>query len=153
MSRQIETQPPGLSGYRYEPRPIRFIGVSTTPAGWSVKNYAITVAGHHDALPVHSATHNSHGVAILTMHLGLQGFWVLIDWWAYGDVLMHRHLRAPVDNFTDLQDAAAEGFGPCVWELAVQAHERRAWLQHVLANPQGSDLGKYRLPSGMFRPP
>lgn len=158
MSRQIETQLPGLSGYRYEPRPIRFLGVRTTPAGWNVKNYAIMAVGHGDtlpkvgveaawqaltaALPVHSA-HDSHGVAVLTMHLGLQGFWVLIDWWAYGDVLMHRHLRAPVDDVTNLQDAAADGFGPCVWELAVQAHERRAWLQHVLANPQGPDLGAY----------
>ena len=56
---------------------------------------------------------------------------------------MHRHLRAPVDSFADLQDAAAEGFGPCIWELAVQAHERQAWLQHVLANPNGPDLDAY----------
>ena len=144
MSRQIETQLPGLGGYRYEPRPIRFLGVSTIPDGWNVKSYVIMVAGHSDAfpeagtetawqalaaaLPAHSATGDSHKVAILTMHLGLQGFWVLIDWWAYGDVLMHRHLRAPVGNFANLQNVAAEGVGPCVWELAVQAHERRAWL-------------------------
>ena len=124
-----------------------------------MKNYAIMAAGHGDtlptsgveaawqaltaALPVHSATHDSHGVAVLTMHLGLQGFWVLIDCWAYGDVLMHRHLRAPVDSFAGLRDAATEGFGPCVWALAVQAHERQAWLRHVLANPHGPDLGSY----------
>lgn len=62
---------------------------------------------------------------------------------AHGDVLRHRHLHASVDDLTDLQDAAAEGFGPCVWEFAVQGHERRAWLRHVLANLQGPDLDAY----------
>ena len=77
------------------------------------------------------------------MHMGLQGFWVLVDWWAYGDVLMHRHFRAPVERPDDLRDAAADGFGPCVWELAVQAHERGAWLRHVLARRGGPDLAAY----------
>ena len=159
MSKQIETQLPGLFGYRYELRPIRFLGVSTTPSGWNVKSYAITVADLGGTLPdkgvelawqaliaalsVPSDTKDGHGVAILTMHLGLRGFWVLVDWWASGDMLMHRHLRAPVDSLSDLRDVSAEAFGPCVWELAVQAHERRAWLEHVLARPQGPDLPAY----------
>ncbi len=159
MSQQSEASPSVLSGYRYEPRSIRFLGVSTLLAGWSVKSYAITVAGHDPALPevgvaaawhtlsemlpLASAGHESHGVAIQTMHLGLKGFWVLVDWWAYGDVLMHRHLHAPVTDPGALQDMSAEGFGPCVWELAVQAHERRAWLEHMLARPQRPDLQAY----------
>ncbi len=78
-----------------------------------------------------------------TIHLGLKGLWVLIDWWAYGDVLMHRHLHAPVTDPGALQDVSTEGFGPCVWELTVQAHERRASLEHMLARPQGPDLQAY----------
>ena len=159
MSQQTEMQPPGLAGYRYEMRPIRFLGVSTTPSGWNVKSYAITVADLGGTLPdkgvglawqaliaalsVPSDIKDGHGVAILTMHLGLRGFWVLVDWWASGDMLMHRHLRAPIDNLGDLRDVSAEAFGPCAWELAVQAHERRAWLEHVLARPQGPDLPAY----------
>ena len=42
-----------------------------------------------------------------------------------------------------LRDAAVEGFGPCVWELAVQAHERQAWLRYVLVNPHGPDVDAY----------
>ncbi len=159
ITQQIEAKPPGLSGHRYEPRPIHFLGASTTPAGRHVKSYAIMAAGHGDklpeagieaswqaltaALPACPTARDSHGVAILTMHLGLQGFWVLIDWWANDDVLMHRHLHAPVDRPAELRDAATEGFGPCVWELAVQAHEHRAWLQHVLANPNGPNMREY----------
>ena len=152
---------PGLGGYVYEPRPIRFLGVAATGAGWRVKRYTITVAGAESIvpeiatkaawraaeaalpLPSDSAAHGGHGTAVLTMHMGLQGFWVLVDWWAHGDILMHRHFRAPVDRPEALCDVSAGGFGPCVWELAVQAHERAAWLRHVLANPAGPDVDAY----------
>ena len=159
MAHQASLVPPGLQGYTYEPRPISFLGTTRTQARWRVKQHAITLAGRKGAmaeaavqaaqqaaelaLPRPPGADGSHGVAVLTMHMGLQGFWVLVDWWAHGDVLMHRHLRAPVERPEALRDAAADGFGPCVWELAVQAHERQAWLRHVLANPQGPDVEAY----------
>lgn len=147
----------GLVGYVYEPRPIRFLGVEGTGSGWRVKRYAIAAAGRRvtdeaagaawraaeASLPRPPDAEGRHGVAVLTMHMGLQGFWVLVDWWAYGDVLMHRHLRAPAERPDSLRDAAADGFGPCVWELAVQAHERAAWLRHVLTRRGGPDLPGY----------
>ncbi len=159
MAHQASVAPPGLSGYTYEPRPICFLGTVQTQAGWRIKRYAITLAGKEDAIPdaaMHAAEQaavtalpllpgadGSHGLAMLIMHMGLQGFWVLVDWWAHGNVLMHRHLRAPVERSEALRDAAPEGFGPCVWELAVQAHERQAWLRHVLVNPRGPDMAAY----------
>ena len=159
MEQQSEAGVLGLGTYRYEPRPIRFLGVSSTPGEWHVKRYAITVAGHGgalpetaaeacwqastDALPAAPTGRGGHGMAVLTMHMGLQGFWALLDWWAHNDIPMHRHWRASADDPAALRDAAADGFGPCVWELAVQAHERRAWLRHVLANPAGPDLRDY----------
>ncbi len=137
MTHQASAVPPGLHGYTYEPRPICFLGTIHTQAGWRIKRYAITLAGRKGmipeiaaqaaeraagtALPLLPGAHASHGAAVLTIHMGLQGFWVLVDWWAHGDVLMHRHLRAPVEQPEALRDAAPEGFGPCVWELAVQA--------------------------------
>ena len=95
------------------------------------------------ALPLPPDIDGGHGVAVLTMHMGLQGFWVLLDWWAHGDILMHRHFRAPVAQPEALRDVSADGFGPCVWELAVQAHEREAWLRHVLANPAEPSVEAY----------
>lgn len=94
-------------------------------------------------MPCPADAGDRHGVAVPTMHMGPQGFWVLVDWWANGDVLMYRHMRAPVERPDDLRDAAADGFGPCVWELAVQAHERGAWLRHVLTRRGGPDLAAY----------
>ena len=31
----------------------------------------------------------------------------------------------------------------CVWDMAVIAYERDAWVQHVLMNPGGPDLDAY----------
>lgn len=58
-------------------------------------------------------------------------------------MLMHRHCHASLDDPTRFADVASRHVGPCVWELAVQAHEREAWLRHVLANPAGPDLDAY----------
>lgn len=161
MGQQASTAPlSGLSDYTYEPRPVRFLGVAVTGAGWRIKHYSITAAGMGGTVPAAAAQAawrtaeaalplppdtggDRHGIAVLTMHMGLEGFWVLVDWWAHGDILMHRHFRAPVNEPETLCDVAAGGFGPCVWELAVQAHERDAWLRHVLANPAGPDLRAY----------
>ena len=159
MAHQASAVLPGLDGYTYEPRSVTFLGTVRSRTEWHIKRYAITMAGRKGvipeaaaqaaeraagvALPLPPGAGASHGVAVLTMHMGLQGFWVLVDWWAHGDVLMHRHLRAPVEQPEALRDVAAEGFGPCVWELAVQAHERQAWLRHVLVNPHGPDVDTY----------
>ena len=159
MEQRVRMEPSGLNGYRYEPRPIRFLGAGEAKAGWRVKRYVITAPRHggvlpeaattaseaalHEALPAGRRDGEAHGVAILTTHLGVQGLWVLVDWWASGDILMHRHHHAPVDSPAELRDVSGQGFGPCVWELAVQAHEREAWLRHVLAAPAGPDLPAY----------
>lgn len=154
---QHGTTDAGPSGYVYEARPIRFLGAASTGGGWRVKRYTIAAAGRRvveeaaDAawrtaeavLPRPPDAEDRHGVAVLTMHAGLQGFWVLVDWWAYSDVLMHRHFRAPAERPRELRDVAADGFGPCVWELAVQAHERAAWLRHVLTRRGGPDMPAY----------
>lgn len=159
MAHQAIPVLPGLQDYTYEPRLISFLGATRSETGWYMKRYVITLASKKGAmadaavqaaeraagvaLPLPRGAGASHGVAVLTMHMGLQGFWVLVDWWAHGDVLMHRHLCAPAEQPEALHDAAPEGFGPCVWELAVQAHERQAWLRHVLVNPGGHDVDAY----------
>ncbi len=149
--------PPVLAGYRYRPRTVAFAGVRRL-GRWRVKGTVITVRGTaaHFADEIEAAwdeagalllgrSDDGHdaGVASLIVHVGLAGIWLLIDWWHEGDGLMHRILFAPLDNPTRFTDPAAQNRGPCLWELAVLAHERDAWLRHVLANPLGPDLGAY----------
>ena len=149
--------PASLQGYRYKPRTIAFQGCRAV-GRWRVKCTAITVRGtaaHFadvfdaawaqagrllDAVPDAGA---DAGIACLTVHVGVGGVWLLLDWWAQGDILMHRHFHAPVVDPTRFADVGPDHLGPCVWALAVQAHERQAWLSHVLDNPAGPDLDAY----------
>lgn len=156
-----ERAPGGLRGYRYAPRKIAFQGMR--PSGrWRVKTTVITVRGTaaHFADEIEAAQAFAEavldpvpdrdadaGVAFVTIHLGLAGVWLLVDWWE-GDLLRHRHFLASFDDPARFRDVAPEHYGPCVWELAVQAHERTAWITHVLANPGGPDLDAY-LADGM----
>jgi hypothetical protein len=149
--------PAVLRSYRYKPRRIEFQGWRTA-GRWRLKTTVVTVRGaaRHFAEEVEAAQTQADalldglpadgadaGVASLIVHVGRAGVWLLLDWWQEGDILMHRHFFAPLDNPTRFADVAARHLGPCVWELAVQAHEREAWLRHVLANPRGPDLDAY----------
>ena len=149
--------PPALRAYRYKPRTIAFQGVRQSDR-WSIKLTVVTVRGaaaHFEdeieaavdrgarLLAGLSEGSGDAGVASLIVHVGLAGVWLLLDWWSDGDMLMHRHFFAPLDDSTRFADVEGRHLGPCVWELAVQAHEREAWLRHVLQNPNGPDLDAY----------
>ena len=82
-------------------------------------------------------------VGFVTIHIGAAGVWLLIDRWEDGDMLRHHHFRASLEDPTHFIDVSSEHYGPCVWELAVQAHERQSWLACVLANPTGPDIEAY----------
>ena len=149
--------PDSLAAYRYTPRTIAFQGARTV-GRWRVKCTVITVRGSaaHFADEVEAAWAVAAsllggvpdrcvdaGIGFLTVHVGLAGVWLLLDWWEEANMLRHRHFRASIDDPTAFRDVGAEHYGPCVWELAVQAHERGAWLRHVIANPAGPDLDGY----------
>ncbi len=82
------------------------------------------------------------GIAFSILHVGRQGVWLLLDRWE-GDILRHHHFRADLGDPARFADVSAQHCGPCVWELAVQAHERQAWITHVLSNPRSPDLDGY----------
>ena len=149
--------PSSLRTYAYAPRTIAFQGVRSV-GRWRVKDTIITVRGSAAHFPdvVDAArvtadrvlgtvpdTDRDAGVAFLTVHLGTAGVWLLLDRWEDAVILRHHHFRAPVDDPTRFVDVSDQHYGPCVWELAVQAHERQAWITHVLANPDGPNLERY----------
>lgn len=120
---------------------------------WTVKLYGISAAGEMPSVLVvaaaRAATANhlpdraeGHGVAFVVAHEAADFVFVLIDWWAGENELHQRLLSAPLDRPEALEPHPGPAVG-CVWELAVVDFERRAWLQHVLANPDGPDLKGY----------
>ncbi|UDL96373.1 hypothetical protein LGH83_09440 [Lichenihabitans sp. PAMC28606] len=146
-----------LSSYRYNPRAIAFQGHRAI-GRWRVKAHVITVRGTAAHFPdiVEAAWDKVSvvlgeapdqgldvGIAFVTLHLGVQGVWLLLDWWHRADMTIHRHFRAPFDDPTRFVDVGPEHLGPCVWEIAVAAHERQAWITHVLDNRAGADLDAY----------
>lgn len=152
----MEPAPASLHAYVYRPRAVAFQGVRAA-GRWQLKTTVITVRGRaaHFADIIAGAGEQADrllaaipagpdaGVAQLIVHIGTGGVWLLLDWWSEGDVLMHRHFHATLDDPTRFTDVAPHHLGPCVWDLAVQAHEREVWLRHVLANPNGPDLAAY----------
>lgn len=137
-------------------RPIRYLGLHRA-SGWSYKLY--TIAGVGDdvdpslvelakeragaVLPRPAQTTTRYGASFVIVHEATDFTTVVIDWWERVNELRHRVLRAPPDAPGSLTDITASGESVCVWELRVQAFEREAWLDTVLRNPGGPDLGAY----------
>ncbi|AXK36779.1 isochorismatase [Streptomyces armeniacus] len=144
-----------LAGASYRTRPIRFLEL-WEHGGWRVKVYGIAAAAElprpalvtaakataAQHLPREPGGDGRHGAAFLTVHDGADGTWVLVDWWANGNLLHHLPFGG------DLADPAGElrpltgGLAACTYELAVTDFERRAWLREVYA-AERPDLDGY----------
>ncbi len=66
-----------------------------------------------------------------------------MGWWANENELFF-HVYA-ANHTTPNQWQYLNSAGPiaCVWDMAVVAYERDAWVQHVLMNPGGPDIEAY----------
>lgn len=140
----------------YRTRPIRFLEVWEED-GWKVKVYGISAVRERpdpalvdaakrlasERLPRPARTDDRYGAAILIVHEGEDGQYVLVDWWT-GENMLHQHVfgaeAGAVEGFRYLSPT---GLCACVWELHVLHFERTAWIETVLANPDGPDLEAY----------
>ena len=73
----------------------------------------------------------SEGLGFAILHEGLQGTWLLLHWWAHGDILCGRLLRAEPGG-ADFAPQDRRPLVACVWELAVIDHERHAWVRAMM---------------------
>lgn len=132
-------------------RPVRYAprSISTLPAedlrGWTVKRYAIsalrdTPPGEvHDfarraaelSLPDSTGRPACH--AFTVVHEDEDGCYVVVGWWSLNQLILHsRTWLAGWLDLTRPTEAPAHATA-CVWELAVMAFERDAWVRHVAA--------------------
>lgn len=151
----------------YRPRPVRFLRLADL-GGWRVKVYGISAHRERPAPefveaaeqlaqgrlpnpPVWSPSQDEnalvseerYGVGVLIVHEGREGGFALVSWWAGENMLQHHVYLAPDGPPFAFEDLSPTGIVACVWELAVLAFEREAWVETVLANPQGPDLDAY----------
>jgi hypothetical protein len=139
----------------YHPRRIEFRHRAHLD-GWTLKLYAITAPGGRvdaelrdhalrvagPALPSPAVAPGRPGAGFVVVHATAERTYVLVSWWAEQNEVHQRVFSAPTGHSGHLAPHASPAIG-CVWELAVTDFERRAWLTHVLARPDGPDLAAY----------
>lgn len=127
----------------HHPRTVRALGTREA-AGHLVKVYALQAPGRavtgrdaDTALEV-AAGHlalgrlrGSLGLAVLIVHAGGDGDYVLVQSWIEGHMSDLAVFTGPAGRPGALRPGRT-GLAPCVWEAAVLAHEREAFSRHVL---------------------
>lgn len=88
----------------------------------------VDLAGAHLAA---GAARGSLGLAVLIAHAGGDGDYVLVQSWIEGYMADLAIFTGPAGKPEQLRPGRA-GLAPCVWEAAVLAHEREAFVRQVL---------------------
>jgi hypothetical protein len=140
----------------YATRPVRCLDILSFD-GWRLKLYGIAYRGERPAqalvdaavavarerLPRPAVADDRYGVGFVCAHDGRGDNFVFVDWWAGEDELHHHGWRSTKEEPHSLRLTGPDDFTACAWDLAVIAHERSAWVRHVLARPEGPDLDAY----------
>jgi len=138
---------------RFSERPTRATGVVSVN-GWRLKFYEITIDGAaiEDAvldavaqvlvLELPLSQDSDVQVGFCVVHHGAESVWILADLWA-GDIISQHTFSAPLDDPSTFTRVPAGGPTACVFELTVHAHERNAFVRHVLNPLDGPDLDSY----------
>lgn len=89
---------------------------------------ALGVAAGHLAL---GRVRGSLGLAVVLVHAGGDGDYVLVHTWIEGHMSDLAVFTGPAGRPEELRPGRV-GLAPCVWEAALLAHERDAFVRHVL---------------------
>jgi len=139
----------------YKPRHVRFVRRQDVD-GWQLKLYGIALNGKEpdpgfveatrdlaaSILPRPPVGDDRYGVAVATAHDATSVYIALIYWWQSENELHQRIYVSPKGDPISFQQVENQPAG-CVWELAIVDFERRAWIEDVLANPNGPDVDRY----------
>lgn len=140
----------------YVKRPVRFIkqvelndwrlkiyGISAVSSPVSdefVSNVVDKVLSH---LPQPANTENCYGVGFLTIHVGVLRNWILLDWWGYEDILLHKLFSSPLDAPNSIVLEEETSIIACVHELRIINFESEAWIKTVLGKNAQPNLDEY----------
>ena len=138
----------------YAPRSIRSNGWSELVPGWRIKHYSVSAlrevpeegvrhfaeAAVLRSLPPAYPTALSCGYSVV--HEDADGCYAVVGWWSPNRVILHT--RTWLAGWEDLSDfvEAPSSARACIWELVPMAHERTAWVRHVV-QPEQPDVAAY----------
>jgi hypothetical protein len=132
----------------YRPRPIRFLELWTC-GDWRLKVYGICAhaefprqelveAGKRIAerlLRDRPTRQRHYGAGFLGVHDGQGENQVFLDRWVNRNELLHEYWVSPPNRPAELRAADTDHNSVCVWDLAVQCFERRAWIECAMREP------------------
>lgn len=141
---------------RYAPRTVRPMGERTF-GDWTLKVYGIAygadepghelvdaaLAAAEPALPEIALGDGRYGLGFLGIHDGRDSNFVFVSWWENENELQHRVFYSTPERPGTLRAARPDEPIACVWDIRVIAHERDAWVRHMLADPGRADAGAY----------
>ena len=142
---------------QYKPRRIDFKSTESVN-GWRVKLYTITHNASFQSddilekalkkLPEWLEESKSmgfpvHGMAFLIVHEASDGAWSLLSWWTGGEMLRTITWFTDFEKRDEFRLLPQSGSMACVWELAVTAHERKAWITHILKEAESPKFSDY----------
>src|SRR5262245_48734210 len=148
----------------YRPRRIHPLGVWPL-AGFRIKASAIQYEGdtveprllgaaheHAAAWLLGDPTSQRHyGVGFLGIHDGRGANQVFLDLWINENELLHVVWVSTKEDPGSLVHPPKDYNSVCVWDLALQAFERDAWIACVLGKAGGPDLERYLATTKDFR--
>jgi hypothetical protein len=140
----------------YAPRPVRPMGVRAF-GDWTLKVYGIAygrdepspelvqaaLRAADSALPAPARSDDRYGLGFLGIHDGRDSNFVFVSWWENENELQHRVFYSAPERPCELRPATPQEPIACVWDLSVIAHEREAWIRHVLSRPDRADPAAY----------
>ena len=140
----------------YAPRPVRPMGVRAF-GDWTLKLYGIAYGREEPSpelvqaalraadstLPAPARSDDRYGLGFLGIHDGRDSNFVFVSWWENQNELQHRVFYSALNRPGELRPATPQEPIACVWDLSVIAHEREAWIRHVLSRPHGADPDAY----------
>lgn len=137
----VDTKALRILADTHHARTVRPLGTREI-AGHLVKVYGIEAPGRQvedaGAGPAIAEAHlagarlrGSLGAAVLLVHAGGDGDYVLVHTWIEGHMSDLAVFVGPAGEPEGLRPGR-QGLAPCVWEAAVFAYERDAWVRHVL---------------------
>lgn len=141
----------------YKPRPVRFLELYNH-RDWQIKIYSISAKNETVSTEIvgyakrnlagmleKDAIENleTYNTAILILHEGREGYFIIISWWIGENLLRHYVYSAPIENPSVFTLYSNNGIITCIWEMAVLWFERNAWVEHVLKKPRSPDIESY----------
>lgn len=150
---------------KYKPRAMRFDQVLTLgdvqlklyhttasadePIGAEVADKAIAFVQLHLPEKIRKSG-GDHGAGYVILHRGLTDHWLLMHWWAGGDICLASmaRLKSRESEFGSVDDTSLHA---CVWEHVVIAHERDAWVRTMMTgDPNVEGYLEDRLSNGLY---